>query len=433
MVKNRLIIIAVLLGACCFSAAQTSQESDIQIAERLLEQVEKQTQERIAKDKLKNARKELENLRNKVHQGRAGNIVLTLLSFQKRLRSYPQQEILQKTHLQISKILASQRVFRTARRKEFGMEIIELSVPEGRFSFYLPDDVKQTNSFTYSVQVQPFGLTDLDRAENEKTLSTYRIEFASRQLSISTTIQQVSVGSAPATAEAVIRTLEGFEAVRTGISFSTQDSMEQTQSSPQTAGELEIDAKPPREPVIDIDIPHLLYQLPSLNQAGRYLEIRGPFDGLAETTSLSINKNGSFILAESLNKMIAFNPRLTGLLEIRLIEREKRVRCRYRNLDLRSWASVETLSSGANAVFTIQLDAPNDLSSTLFIAVENKTPEIISVENGTFQFIRVEPGMLNANGSLTVSRILTGMHPAPFRIDARLDTTYLFTTCKPPE
>ena len=58
--------------------------------------------------------------------------------------------------------------------------------------------------------------------------------------------------------------------------------------------------------MIDVDIPHLLYQLPSLNQAGRFLEIRGPFDGVAENTALSINKNGTFIVAESPRKMIAF-------------------------------------------------------------------------------------------------------------------------------
>jgi hypothetical protein len=431
---RHVLFLLVFFTACCFSFAETPQESELKTIERLLEQAEKQVKEKIAKNQLKSARREIEIFRKNIHQNTSNDLVLKLLSFQKRLRAHPQPEIVRQTQLQISKILASEKVFRSVVRKEFGMQILELSVPEGRFSFYIPDDVKGTDPFTYSVQVHPFGLTDPDRVENEKTLNRYRIEFVTRPLTISTTLQQVPVGSAPPVAEAVIRTLEGFEAIKAQLSFSTQSSSEQqTQTSPQTSSGLEIDAQPPREPVIDIDIPQLLYQLPTLNQAGRYLEIRGPFDGIAETTSLSINKNGAYILAESPRKMIAFNPRLTGWQEIRLTEQEKRVRCRYKNLDLRSWASVETLASGANAVFTIQLDAPFDLTSRLYVAVENKTPEIISIENGVFQYITVEPGMLNESRSLTLSRILTGMHPAPFRIDARLDTTNLFQTCNEPD
>jgi hypothetical protein len=226
---------------------------------------------------------------------------------------------------------------------------------------------------------------------------------------------------------------EGFEALKSSLNFSKRtDATKGSVETPQTS-ELEADTHPPQELVVDIDIPHLLYQLPTVNQAGRFLEIRGPFDGLAENTNLSINKNGAYIVAESQHKMIAVNPRLTGSIEIRLVEGEKKLRCRYTNVDIRNWASVETLASGANANLTIQLDSATDLKKPLIIAVENKTPEIISLENGDFQYITVEPRMMNETGSLTTNRKLTGMHPAQFRIDARLDTTNLFSICDQPE
>jgi hypothetical protein len=430
----RFTIIALLIAFGFIIAAETSLETELQVTESLLEQAEKQSKDRATKDKIKNARKEMEFLARRAHTGTAGNIVLNLLSFQKRLRSFPQQEVLQKTYQQISKILVMQKAFHADRRKEFGMNVLELTAPEGRFSFYFPDDVIENDSFTYSIQLQPFGLTDADRAENQKTLSNYRVEFGSRPLSITTTLQQLSVGSSPATADAVMKTSEGFETVRSTWTFSRQSgASDASNKSAQTSGDLELDTHEPVDPVIDVDIPHLLYQLPSINQAGRFLEIRGPFDGIAENTHLSINKNGAYIIAESPRKMIAFNPRFTGRQEIRLVEQEKRVRCVYRNLDLRSWASVETLARGASAAFTIQLDAATDVRSPLIIAVENKTPDIISIENGTFQYITVDPKNLSDTGSVTLSRTLTGMHPAPFRIDARLDTTYLFANCVQPD
>jgi hypothetical protein len=429
----RFTIIALVIAFSFIYAAETSLETELKVAESLLEQAEKQSKDRTSKDKIKNARKEIEVLAKRAHSGTAGNIVLNLLSFQKRLRSFSQQEILQKVHQQISKILVMQKAFHADRRKEFGMDLLELTAPEGRFSFYFPDDVTENDSITYSVQLQPFGLTDTDRAENQKTLSNYRIEFGSRSLSITPTLQQVSIGSSPATVDAIMKTAEGFETVRSTCKFSKQSGTSNASESTQTSAELEVDTHEPVDPVIDVDIPQLLYKLPSLNQAGRFLEIRGPFDGIAENTHLSINKNGTYIIAESPRKMIAFNPRFTGRHEIRLVEQEKKVRCVYNNLDLRSWASVETLARGANAAFTIQLDAATGVRSPLIIAVENKTPDIISIENGTFQYITIDPRSISEAGSFTLSRTLTGMHPAPFRIDTRLDTTYLFANCNPPE
>ena len=148
--------------------------------------------------------------------------------------------------MQISKILVSQKTYRADRRKEFGMKILELSAPEGRFSFYFPDDINEKDSFTYSVQMQPFGLTDADRTENEKTLSAYRIEFGSRPLSVTTTLQQITVGSAPLTADAVMRTIEGFETVRTAWTFSQQSATDDdSEKPPQPSTELEIDTQQP--------------------------------------------------------------------------------------------------------------------------------------------------------------------------------------------
>ncbi|HSE41662.1 MAG TPA: hypothetical protein VLH08_12945 [Acidobacteriota bacterium] len=427
------ILITLIIASCCFAAEQSSIETELETAGRLLQQAEKQAKGKSLKDQIKNSRKELELVRKKVHDGTLSNLVLHLLSFQKRLRAQASQDLLRPTLLQLSKILSLEKAFHGERRKEFGLQVVEVIAPEGRFSFYLPDELNEGDSFTYSVQMQPFGLTDADRKENQQTLSAYRIEFASRVLSITPTLQQITIGSAPSSAILSMKTLEGFEAVKSSLNFSKQaDSAKNSAAAPQTS-ELEADTHPPQEPVVDIDIPHLLYQLPAVNQAGRFLEIRGPFDGVAENTNLSINKNGAYIIAESPHKMIAVNPRLTGSMEIRLVEGDKKLRCRYRNVDIRSWASAETLASGANGNLTIQLDSAAGLKLPLIIAVENKTPEIISVENGEFQYITVEPGMLNATGSLSLNRNLTGMHPAPFRIDARLDTTNLFSTCDQPD
>jgi hypothetical protein len=246
--------------------------------------------------------------------------------------------------------------------------------------------------------------------------------------------KQQQIASSPAAAEILLKTPEDFEVLKSKIAVTKQNIETQTQSQPvQTTSELEIDAQPPAEPVIDIDIPHLLFQLSSVNQAGRLLEVRGPFDGNASNTDIRVNGSPMPIVAESKRKAIAMNPNLVGRMELRVAEDDKRVHCVYKNVDIRNWASVSTLESGANAALTIQLNSSPKLTSPVVIALQNKSPEIVNVQGGSFQYLTVNPNELNETGSVTLSRILTGMHPAPFRIDVRLDTTNLFSTCQPPD
>ncbi len=423
-----------LLAAVCSAAQETQLEADLKLGERQLQQIEKQSKDRVFKEQIKSAKKELEGIREGVHDGLLRSAIPPLLHLQKRLRTYPNQDQLQNTLQHLSKIVASQGAFSVSEHKEFGIQIVELSGPEGMIYFQIPDDLVEGDPFTLSVRMFAAGSSEIERAENEKLLSAYKLEVVSLPVQISSSSQQVQVVSAFAVTEIVLKTVEDFEVVKSTITVAPQTASEKTPSEDrQNPSELEIDTHPPREPVIDIDIPHLLFQLPTINQAGRLLEVRGPFDGNAANTDIRINENPATIVAESPNKVIAMNPRFFGPMKIRLVENGRKVRCVYKNVDLRSWASASNLASGANAALTIQLQSSPKLTSPVVIALQNITPQIVSVQGGSFQYITVNPAELNESGSITLSRILTGMHPAPFQIDARLDTTYLFSTCQPPD
>jgi hypothetical protein len=127
------------------------------------------------------------------------------------------------------------------------------------------------------------------------------------------------------------------------------------------------------------------------------------------------------------------NPNLIGTMEVRVAENDRKVHCVYKNVDIRNWASAFKLESGANGALTIQLNSSPKLTSPVVIALQNKSPEVVNVQGGSFQYLTVNQNDLNETGTATITRILTGMHPAPFQIDTRLDTTNTFATCQPPE
>ncbi len=428
--------IFVLSATVCFSAQETPLETDLRTTDRLLQQIEKQSKDKIFKEQIRIARQEFERLLDGVHIGITTNLVQPLLKMQKRLRGYPQQEKLRPAINLLSKIISGQGAgaFTVKSHKEFGLQIIELIVPEGVYYFQIPDDIGEGEPYTFSVRTFAAGPSDLQRAENEKQLAAYKLLLASMPIQAGNSSKQLQIGSAPAVAEILLKTPEDFEVLKTKIVVTEQNIETQTQSQPvKTTSELEVDTQPPAEPVIDIDIPHLLFQLSTVNQAGRLFEVRGPFDGNASNTDIRVNGNPMAIIAESARKAIAVNPNLVGRMELRVAEDDKKVYCVYKNVDIRNWPSASTVQSGANAVLTIQLNSSPKLTSPVVIALQNKSPEIVNVQGGSFQYLTVNPSDLNETGSVTLTRILTGMHPAPFRIDVRLDTTNSFAICQQPE
>ncbi len=428
------VAISFLMATVCFSAQETALETDLRTADRQLQEIEKLSKDKVFKEQIRIAKKELEMLRDGVHIGITTNVVQPLLKLQKRLRGYPQQDKLQPTINSFSKIIAGQGVYTVTSHKEFGLQIVELITPEGIYYFQIPDDVIEEEPYTFSLRTFAAGRSDLERTENDKQLAAYKLLMASMPVQAGPSSRQLQVNSAPATVEILLKTPEDFEVLKSKIAVTKQNQQTETQSQPvQTTSELEVDTQPPAEPVIDIDIPHLLFQLSSVNQAGRLLEVRGPFDGNASNTDIRVNGSPMPIVAESPRKVIAMNPNLVGQMELRVAEAEKKVHCVYKNVDIRNWASVSTLQSAANAVLTIQLNSSPKLTSPVVIALQNKSPEIVNVQGGSFQYLTVNPGDLNETGSVTLTRILTGMHPAPFRIDVRLDTTNSFATCQPPD
>lgn len=423
-----------LAATASFAAQDTPVETNLKAVDRLLQQFEKQSKDKVFKEQIRIAKQELQTLRDGVHKGLITNVVPPVIKLQKRLRGYPQQQALQSTINTLSKIIVSQNTFKVTSHTEFGIQIVELVAPEGIFYFQIPDDVGEGESYSYSLRTFAAGPSDVEKAENEKQLAAYKLFIASNPVQAGPSSKQLQITSAAAAQEIVLKTQENFEVLKSNIAVTKQVAQTQTQSQPaQSASELEVDTQPPAEPVIDIDIPHLLFQVSTVNQAGRLLEVRGPFDGNASNTDVRVNGTPMPIIAESLRKVIAMNANLIGTMEVRVAENDKKVHCVYKNVDIRNWASAFKLESGANGALTIQLNSSPKLTSPIVIALQNKTPEVVNVQGGSFQYLTVNQSDLNETGTATLTRILTGMHPAPFQIDTRLDTTNTFATCQPPE
>lgn len=209
--------IFLLAATASFAAQETPIETDFKAVDRLLQQFEKQSKDKIFKEQIRIAKRELQTLRDGVHKGLITNVVPPAMKLQKRLRSYPQQQALQSTINTLSKIIVSQNAFKVTSHREFGIQIVELVAPEGIFYFQIPDDVGEGEPYSYSLRTFAAGPSDVEKAENEKQLAAYKLFIASNPAQAGPSSKQLQVTSAADAQEIILKTQEGFEVLKSKI------------------------------------------------------------------------------------------------------------------------------------------------------------------------------------------------------------------------
>jgi hypothetical protein len=159
------------------------------------------------------------------------------------------------------------------------------------------------------------------------------------------------------------------------------------------------------------------FQLPSLGQTGRLLEIKGAFDGSSANTKVTVGGKPLQTLAESPRKCVFESPRdVTGLTEVQVNEGGREGRGDYRNLDLRLSSPKLNLSRGEKTTLTVEVTGLAGIRSDVPLQLE-KTGTV-TMERGDVQHLQIRPPDVNANGSFVLTRGLTGVLPGGFNVTA---------------
>lgn len=184
-----------------------------------------------------------------------------------------------------------------------GVHTLEFNAQGGRIRIFLPDDLSAGDRISSSFRIYPDGTTAEAREKNSALLSGLIVE---------TSYFSAPVGEGSVTFEvpknaggsALIFTLVGKDGKRLGSSRVPVKFPEQG-------------ARRPEKPT-PFD-----YQCPVVGQAGRLIEIKGPFDGDFGTTDFKVGGVKPFVLSESPRKLVFESPaEVSGTVDLILNEQE---------------------------------------------------------------------------------------------------------------
>lgn len=184
-----------------------------------------------------------------------------------------------------------------------GVHEIEFNLREGLVRLYLPDDMAAGDTISASIVVFPNGTSSEDKISNTRVLNGYIIETSYIRVPVSQKTLKMNIP----------RNTAG-----SSIKFALKDgSMRELSNSSVRVGLSAQGSGSDRMPT-PFD-----YQCPLVGQAGRFVEIKGPFDGDFATTDFQIGSKKPPVVAESPRKLVFETPvDIVGSVDLVLRERE---------------------------------------------------------------------------------------------------------------
>lgn len=204
-------------------------------------------------------------------------------------------------------ILLVQSITSTAGDAPKGVLTVELKSKAGIVKIFLPDDISAGDTVSAAVALYPGGVTREAMDSNLGILGGYVIETSFFKISAAVNSIKFSVPR---------------NSAGTSMKFTLRDSSMKSLATASVPIGLSSEARVGSETPTPYD-----YQCPLIGQAGRTVEIKGPFDGDFATTDFKIGNKKANIIAESPRKLVFESPTdVVGSVEVVLVERNVEVR-----------------------------------------------------------------------------------------------------------
>lgn len=268
-----------------------------------------------------------------------------------------------------------------------GLNTTIFATPRGRIRVNLPDDMAAGDTLSGTVIAEPQGKNTSEIARNEGELSGYVVELEKQQTSSSGRIFKLAIPAAISTTYLILRDKKGEEVARAPV------------------------------PVASTTPPVEEFDLPTIGQQGRPVEVRGPFDGDIGTTQIGVGGNDLEILAESPRKVVARNPsgQPVGPSEIEVREKDQVAKGDFRTLGIQLSAPKLNLLRGEQTTLVVTVTGLEGIREPVPLVLENKSSGIIQMGGGEVQRLTISPSQVQG-GRYTTERPLTGVQRGAFTI-----------------
>ncbi len=302
---------------------------------------------------------------------------------------------------------------------EWGVRSTTIKTDSGNLTVNMPDDAALGDTISGTVVAEPAGETQQEQQANMDTLEGYVFDTPEVPSKVVETEPEETPTGKPASKKVI--TME-IPAAITGeiIDLVLRD------PKGNEVTELDVPVSPPSTYTPPAAPKQGDYNLPEIGQAGRPIEMTGPFEGEIINTEVTIGGKKAKVVAQSPRKTVAETPRdVIGPTNIELRQGYVTVKDQYRSIALRLSADKLTLMKGERTRLNIQIMGLQGLNEPIPFRLVNQSPEVVSMEGGDTQIVNVSPEVVGSEGVYTISKILTGIQPGPFSISARISPEYM--------
>ena len=284
-----------------------------------------------------------------------------------------------------------------------GLFVTTFDTPNGKIKVNLPDDMSAGDTITGTVECEPKGKDDSERAKNQAELNGEVIQIGGQQTKVGDKKISCTIPN-PLNSEAkTIVLLNGGHPVATS--------------------EIPISITPPPTPT--------QFTLPTGGQQGRPIEIKGPCNGIIGPMD-TVKIGGTVLppLAESPRQIIVQDTNNTlGPTTIECNENGAKLECPFRNIGIKLSAPKLSLLRGETTTLHVVVMGLSGIKDDLPLDLINNSPSVIKMSEGDAQHLTIPHIQVNADGTFTIERTLTGIMTGGFGVTG---TVWWPNVCKSP-
>ena len=284
-----------------------------------------------------------------------------------------------------------------------GLFVTTFDTPQGKIKVNLTDDVAAGDTISGTVETEPAGKNDAERAQNQAELNGYVIELEG---------QKTKVGDKKITCN--IPTVLTTEAKTIVL-----------QHNGQTVATTEIPISATAPP------PPSQFTLPTGGQQGKPIYIKGPCDGaFSPQDHIKVGPTILPPVAESPRSLVVLNlSDVVGPTNIDCNENGVETQCPFHNVRVNLSALRLNLQRGETTTLHVQILGLGGITEDEWLDLEDTSPTVIKMSGGEIQHIIIPPAQVQKDGTYSTDRTLTGIQAGGFGVTGTVRWT---DVCKHP-
>jgi hypothetical protein len=310
-----------------------------------------------------------------------------------------------------------------------GLIKVNFNVEGGRVIVNLPDDMMAGDTISGTVVAEPKGQTPEERTKNLTDLNGYVVELETPKQPNGTSNPKVeakvTINLSPFTV--ILPQTTTPSAPLTNVTYQMTVNLKNELSNLVFSKPVDVMAENSLNSLRPISVENRIYEIPTIGQQGRPIEIIGPFDGNTTNTKLMYGPKGSSIpdfekntenvtggfgllqpLAESPRRCVLTAPtNVTGPIELFVKDGQTQTTSPYRNVGVNLSAPKTNLLKGEHTELHVEVNGLQGIDKPVPLTLQSNG--VITVEGGMYQPLVIQPSQVGADGRYTMARGITGV------------------------